>query len=180
MNIVEKNIPITMIRPDMDGIPVYPIPEDYSIRLYRAGDKVSWVELQSYADKFNKIDIELFHKSFGHDENSLSQRMFFLLSPDKEIIGTAAAWFDNDYHGEKYGRIHWVAIHPNYQGKGLSKPLLSMVCQKLIQLGHDKCYLTTSSARIPAINLYFKFGFKAEIISPEDETVWKDIKRILN
>ena len=149
----------------MNNIPAYSLPENYSIRPYRAGDEASWVELQKCADKFNKIDIELFRKSFGRNENILSQRMFFLLAPDKKIIGTAAAWFDNDYHGEKYGRIHWVAIHPDYQGKGLSKPLLSTVCQKLIQLGHEKCYLTTSSARIPAIKLYLKFGFKEERVT---------------
>jgi len=175
-----KNAPVKMILCDMDGIPAYPLPDNYSIRPYKPGDEASWVELQSCADKFNKIDIELFRKSFGYDENILSQRMLFLLSPDKKIIGTAAAWFDNNYHGEKYGRIHWVAIHPDYQGKGLSKPLLSMVCQKLIQLGHDKCYLTTSSARIPAIKLYLKFGFEAEIINQKDENVWKDIKKALN
>ena len=175
-----KNAPVKMIRLDMNNIPAYSLPENYSIRPYSPGDEALWVELQKCADKFNKIDIKLFYKSFGHDENLLTQRIFFLLSPDKKIIGTAAAWFDNNYHGKKYGRIHWVAIHPDYQSKGLSKPLLSMVCQKLIQLGHDKCYLTTSSARIPAIKLYLKFGFEPQIISSKDEIIWKDIKRILN
>ncbi len=157
-----KNVPIKMIRYDMDGIPFYPLPENYSIRAYAPGDENAWVELQKRADKFNKIDLELFHKSFGYDKNILVQRMLFLLNSGKKIIGTASAWFDNDYDGGKYGRIHWLAIHPDYQGKGLSKPLLSATCQKLVELGHDKAYLTTSSARIPAINLYLKFGFIKE------------------
>ena len=149
----------------MDGIPVYSLPEGYSIRAYTPGDENSWVELQKSADKFNKIDLELFHKSFGYDADILAQRMLFMLDSGKKIIGTATAWFDNDYHGEKYGRIHWVAIHPDYQGKGLSKPLMSAACEKLVELGHNKAYLTTSSARIPAINLYLKFGFIKERVT---------------
>ena len=157
-----KNISIKMVRPDMDGIPFYPLPENYSIRAYAPEDENAWVELQKRTDKFNKIDLELFHREFGYDTDILAQRMFFLLDSGKKIIGTATAWFNNDYHGEKYGRIHWVAIHPDYQGKGLSKPLLSTTCRKLVELGYDKAYLTTSSTRIPAINLYLKFGFVKE------------------
>ena len=169
-----------MIRPNMDNIPVYPLPDSYSIRAYTPGDENSWVELQSRTDKFNKIDIDLFHKSFGYDTEILSKRILFLLNPHGKIIGTASAWFNDDYHGEKYGRIHWVAIHPDYQGKGLSKPLLSAACKKLVSLGHCKTYLTTSSARIAAINLYLKFGFEPEINTPEDKIIWKSIQDILD
>ena len=169
-----------MIRYDMNGIPVYTLPEDFSIRTYEPGDENFWVELQKHADKLNKIDLELFHKSFGYDEGVLAQRMFFLLDYDKKIIGSAAAWFNDDYHGERYGRIHWVAIHPEHQGKGLSKPLLSAACERLVSLGYRKAYLSTSSARIPAIKLYLKFGFLPEILNSEDETVWNTIMRACN
>ena len=155
----------------MDNIPVYPLPEGFSFRFYVPGDENSWVKLQSNADKFNKIDLDLFRREFGNDADILKQRMLFLLNPEGEIIGTAAAWLNNDY-----GRVHWVAVHPDYQGKGLSKPLLSAVCEKLVLLGHDKAYLTTSSARIPAINLYLEFGFLPQIIGPDDKKIWESLK----
>lgn len=160
----------------MDNIPVYPLPEGFSFRSYAPGDEDDWVELQSRADKFNKIDVALFHREFGYDADILKQRMLFLLNSRDKIIATATAWFDDDYQGEKYGRVHWVAIHPDYQGKGLSKPLMSSICEKLVELGHDKAYLTTSSVRIPAINLYLKFGFVPHIITPEDKKIWNALK----
>lgn len=163
----------------MDTIPFYSLPEGFSLRSYVPGDENSWVELQKCADKFNKIDLSLFHRAFGCDTEILKQRMLFLLNQEGKIIGTAAAWFDDDYHGEKYGRVHWVAIHPDYQGQGLSKPLMSAVCEKLVKLGHAKAYLTTSSARIPAIKLYLKFGFIPEIITPDDKKIWEALKLYL-
>lgn len=165
-----------MIRPTMDKIPLYPLPEVFSFRFYAPGDENSWVELQRNADKFNKTDTDLFHRVFGCNTEILKQRMLFLLDPQGKIIGTAAAWFDDDYQGERYGRVHWLAVHPDYQGQGLSKPLLSAVCEKLVELGHAKAYLSTSSARIPAINLYLKFGFVPQIITPEDKKIWEALK----
>lgn len=92
-------------------------------------------------------------------------------------IGTATAWFDNDHNGLPCGRLHWVAMVPKLQGQGLAKPLLTTVCQRLRELGHTRAYLTTSSERIPAINLYLGFGFAPEIKDLHDSELWDDIQR---
>ena len=58
--------------------------------------------------------------------------------------------------------MHWVAILPAYQGRGLAKPLLAQVMQTMAVLGHRQVYLTTQRFRRAAIGLYTSFGF-AEI-----------------
>ena len=94
-------------------------------------------------------------------------------------MGTATAWFDENHRGRPFGRVHWVAVVPENQGCGLSKPLLSRVCSALRELGHEDAYLTTSTVRVPAIRLYMQFGFVPEINSEEDTRVWGEMEKYL-
>jgi GNAT superfamily N-acetyltransferase len=180
MNIIDKNLPVSMVQVNMYKFPVYPIPETYTIRFYRPGDEKNWLDIQRGADKFNQIDANLFDETFGTDKEILVQRILFLCNSENKTIGTAAAWFNDYYHGDKYGRVHWVAIHPDFQWKGLSKPLLSTTCQRIRDFGNNKCYLTTSSARIAAINLYLNFGFIPEVSNSKDESIWNSLKQHCN
>jgi len=78
--------------------------------------------------------------------------------------------------GQRYGRVHWVAIVPEMQGKGLSKPMLSVVLDRLRELGHGRAYLTTNTVRTAAINLYLKFGFAPDIRAPHEVGAWRDVR----
>ncbi len=64
--------------------------------------------------------------------------------------------------GDEWLRIHWVAIAPAYQGRGLAKPLVAAACLRLRALGHVWAYLTTSTSRLPAVSLYTKFGIRSK------------------
>ncbi len=97
-------------------------------------------------DLCNKISINVFRKTFGSNIRLLKQRQCYLMTSEGRFVGTATAWFNNDYYGRKIGRIHWVAIVPDMQGNGLSKPLLSCVCKRLQSLNHNQAYLTTLRA----------------------------------
>jgi len=92
------------------------------------------------------------------DPDELAKRQFYLCRGEK-VIGTATAWLGRDYKDGSYGRVHWVAIRPAYQGQGLSRPLMSEVLRALKRLGHERAYLTTSRRRPIAIRLYKSFGF---------------------
>ncbi|HEY2933181.1 MAG TPA: GNAT family N-acetyltransferase [Acidobacteriota bacterium] len=161
-----------MTRENLDFIPAFDLPPDYFLRWYRPGDERHWVEIQRQADRYNAITPDLFERQFGANKDMLLQRQCFLTDRSGAPIGTATAWFNPDYRGKPYGRVHWVAIVPEMQGRGLSKPLLSAVCNRLRQLGHLRAYLTTAPQRTPAIHLYLKFGFLPEITGPEDAEVW--------
>jgi GNAT superfamily N-acetyltransferase len=180
MGISEQNIPVTMVRPHLEEIPAHTLPASYFLRTYRPGDEQAWVEIQTAADRYNTITSDLFVREFGRDKSVLVERQLYICDADDAAIGTAAAWFSNSYRGQLFGQVHWVAIVPHKQGLGLSKPLMAAVCDRLKELGHSQAYLTTSTARIPAINLYLQFGFKPQIDNTEDAEVWRKLQSHLN
>jgi GNAT superfamily N-acetyltransferase len=189
------NVDLTMVRGDLDGIPAFPLPDGYAIRPYAPGDERAWVDLQSAADAYNVITPALFRRAYGDDVEELGLRLFMLVGPtgaavgtgtrlgtgprfdDDVPVGTAAAWFGDRKGDPSWGRVHWVAIHPAHQGRGLAKPLLSRVCTVLRELGHTRAYLTTGSARVAAIALYLRFGFVPAVDGPDDEAAWAELLR---
>ena len=168
---------VTMVRSDLQDLPRHAVPDGFAIRPYAPGDELSWVRIQSAADAYNVIVADLFRAQFGDDTLELGRRLFMLEDAAGTAIGTAAAWFGGARRGPAVGRVHWVAIHPAHQGRGLAKPLLSRVCHALRALGHESAYLTTSTARVPAIALYLSFGFVPEIAGPHEAAAWAALQR---
>ena len=170
-----KLIPVDMIRASLDDLPVHPLPEPYRIRWYREGDEQTWLRIQGVADEYDDITAAMFERGFGEDRAALPQRQAFLCDADGVEIGTASAWFDNGYRGERWGRVHWVAIVPECQGRGLSKPLLAAVCNRLKELGHVRATLDTQTVRLRAIRVYLSFGFVPDIRTDASRQAWEAV-----
>ncbi|PQV63430.1 Ribosomal protein S18 acetylase RimI [Abditibacterium utsteinense] len=147
---------VQMARPHLNNWAASSLPAGFSIRVYQSGDEVNWRAIQERADPFNSFDDTTFATWFGDDEAVLRARQRYLLAPDGQVIGTATAWFDNS----QTGRVHWVAIVPEYQGRRLARPLLWVIGQTLRELGHTSAVLTTSIERPVAIALYRTLGFE--------------------
>lgn len=162
MNI--ENISVTMNRPTLTNLPDFALPPGYRLRWYQPGDEAAWVAIHMAADPYHHFDDTDFIEEFGADQTVLVARQAYLCPIDTNgiedtPIGTATAWYGVDETRQSEGLVHWVAIHPDAQGQGLAKPLLSFICNRLHELGHHRAYLNTATVRIPAINLYLKFGF---------------------
>lgn len=165
-----------MMRENLDDFPEFALPKHFSMRWYQPGDENIWRQVQSVADKLNEITPELFSKQFGNDMSLISQRQIYLLDSQGRAIGTATAWFNDNFEGSRVGRIHWLAILPEHQGNGLGKPLMTGLCRRLKNLGHARTYLSTASMRIPAINLYLKFGFAPLIRNEAEAAIWSELQ----
>lgn len=179
MSFIEQNIKVVMERASLEALPSYDLPQGFALRWYVAGDETAWRQIQAAADLHNDITADLFLKTFGNDPTAHRQRICFLMTATGEPIGTAAAWWGEEGTKGQRGRVHWVAILPAFQGRGLAKPLLTAVCQRLRELGHSSAYLTTSAARLPAINLYRQFGFVPVIRDELERSVWQEIELYL-
>jgi GNAT superfamily N-acetyltransferase len=169
------NVPLTMIRESLDNLPTHRLPPDFSVRWYLPGDEAHWLQIHLEADHLNPITPDLFTKQFGSNGDLLKQRQCYLMGAKNEPIGTATAWFNDDFEGGGWGRVHWLAILPQYHGRGLANPLLRAVCQRLRELGHERAYLTTSALRLPAIRLYRSFGFMPFIRNQDEAAAWSQL-----
>ena len=167
-----KSFGVTMIRLDMRNIPQHALPPGYAMRAYRPADEELWVAINNQADTLQDITLKDFEDSYSGDIEGLRERMFFLREEGGRDVGTVTAWYDNERFGRRFGRIHWLAIMPEFQGRGLAKPMMTVAMNRLAEL-HDRAFLTTSTARPIAIKVYLNFGFVPCIHRDEDEEAWR-------
>lgn len=118
-----KYVPVDMFWDDLSDIPEYPLPEGYSMRLFRQGDANTWVRVWQAAESILKeLSRKTFDREFSRDLPAMPKRCLFLVSPDGRDVGTVTAWYDRNFAGKPWGRIHWVAIVPEFQGASSASP----------------------------------------------------------
>lgn len=174
-----KHIPVTMARETLDDLPEFTLPEGYSLRTYRAGEADVWAGIEAAVGEFADPAQALAHfrREFGPHEAEMEQRCLFLLDADGFPVGTTTAWYSNDFQGRPAGRIHWVGIVPEQQGRGLAKPLLS-AAMRILAERHDRAYLTTQTTSWVAVRVYLDFGFAPVPGTPDFEEAWSLLARL--
>ncbi|MCB0689888.1 MAG: GNAT family N-acetyltransferase [Saprospiraceae bacterium] len=174
-------IPVTMILEKLEGFPPFPALPEYDIRTFQPGQKEDWACLQSTTDSFKNSDEARIHfdHEFGPHYADMSDRCFFLFDQNNTCIGTAMAWFASDPFAKDYGRLHWVAIHPDWRGRGLGKYLINHTVRQMSRW-HEKVYLTTQTTSFVAIAIYLDLGFKPLVSSKMDRKAWELLSGILD
>jgi RimJ/RimL family protein N-acetyltransferase len=170
-----QRLPLMMIHP-LSNIPSYPLPEPYKIRNFEQNVEEIWASILTKAGEFPSIDagVDRFRQEFAPHLDEVRQRMFFIEDVNGEAIGTATAWF-GELDGEKMGRIHWVGIVPEHQGKRLAKPMLTFLLQQLAKK-HEKAYLKTQTTNLIAINAYLNLGFVPFTKDETEADIWEVVK----
>ncbi|QCJ44479.1 GNAT family N-acetyltransferase [Bacillus sp. S3] len=177
-----KRIRLKMVRKDLLDIPQYELPPGFRMRLFEKGDEHHWAKVETSAGEFKDEEaaLERFNKEFGDDIDEMTRRCVFIENENGEVIGTTTAWYgDLNDDGEIWGRIHWVGVVPDYQGKKLSKPLLS-AAMNILAKHHSKAYLTSQTTSYQAVNMYLNYGFEPYITDPSCEEAWGLLETVLN
>ncbi|MGH7143009.1 MAG: GNAT family N-acetyltransferase [Planctomycetota bacterium] len=179
-----KNVRVTMLRESAQPTLQFDLPPEYRFRPFRSGDETTWTAIQRAAEPFLTIDDKLFGEQFGAHPEALPERMLFVESAaDGAAIGTITAWWKPGWRdGREWGQIHWVAIMPAHQGKGLSKPMMTRAMNLLLKY-HVRAMLSTSTGRLYAIKVYLDFGFvpaPEDLAQPETRAAWQAVSRNLN
>lgn len=160
----EKPIIITMLKPSLNDIINSPLPKGYHIRNFKQGDRDIWIKLYNSLDEYYFVTAKDFDESFGTKYSLLEQGMFFLCYKDKEV-GTITAWPEEDIDGKKTSRLHWAGVNKNHRGKHLGSALVSYILTHMKKQGCESCVLSTNEKRLPALHMYFKFGFVPVLLS---------------
>ena len=172
-------IPVDMVREDLASIPAAAPPKGYSFGVINREQIGLWLDIERDAETFFDIGSDIFAGSFGTDMAAISDRCYILYDDRGCGIGTISAWIGETPRGRDYGRIHWVALRPAYQGRGLGKILMSYGLEQLKNRNHKRAILSTQSDRIPAINLYLHYGFLPLISTKADEIAWHEVSERL-
>lgn len=170
-----------MVRRDLKTIPDYRIFDDeFTIRLIEPDEQREWPSLTFAAGEFTTLyaAIERFKREFGPHIDEFYKRNLVLTYRQKTIVGTATAWFSDDFRGQPMGRLHYFAIHPDFQGKNLARPLLCATMRKLAEF-HTNAYLSTQPRSVIAIRLYLEFGFHPLLSDDSSRMKWLLLKDLL-
>lgn len=171
----DKLINVTMVRSSLDNLPDFPLPRPYQLRLFQPGGERAFDDIWVAADECGQAHAGLFAEEFAARIADVPARMHFLVDESGRPVGTATAWYNPDFQGARWGNVHWVAIKPEAQGKGLAKPLMAAVLKRIKALGDTRAYLITQTVRLTAIRLYMDLGFEPLIKTAEDQEHWRGI-----
>jgi ribosomal protein S18 acetylase RimI-like enzyme len=170
-----RNDSVEMVLEQLAPLPVLEVP-GVVIRRMRGNDEGGlWTTLQQAAEPFGPIADDLFQKEFGFDEPAVIERCYLALDEQTgTVVGTCSGWYGKGDR-EHWGRIHWVATHPEYQRRGIARAMLHIALNRMHALGHEKAYLVTSTGRLGAIRLYRELGFVPDLSRPNAAEHWDGI-----
>lgn len=177
MGRIERNQDIVMEAESLRRLHVI-VPSGFAIRPFQSRDVEIWTAIQAAADQYNVITDDLFHANFGSDPSMHHDRILMACDSHGTPVGTASAWIGEGPR-RGVGRLHWVAVLPKHQGRGLGRALVQQVLNRLTELGHSAAYLTTGAARLAAIHVYDECGFHARIATESDREAWQAISGVL-
>ena len=83
--------------------------------------------------------------------------MFFVACIDERIVGSVMAGYD----GHR-GWINYLAVLPEYQGKGIAAQLMNRAEERLRHVDCPKINLQVRTSNTKVIEFYKKIGFKVD------------------
>jgi len=162
---LDKTIPyhdLIMCRRAGTPLPAAIWPAGYRLVGFAAGDEHAWAEIESAVLEFDSQAEALayFRKEYLPFLPELERRAFFVQAADGRKVGTATIWWE--YTGKRrVPAVHWVGVHPAYQGLGLGKALVNQAMQEFLAIEGDvDIYLHTQTWSYRAIGIYLQAGFR--------------------
>ncbi len=174
-----KYYELLLKRNNLDDIPEYHLPKGCKFVFYKSGDRDAWIDIEKSAKEFESYGqgLESWNKYYEGKDSELVNRMVFVENENGEKIATASAFYDI-YGRDKSGAgwLHWVAVRREYQGRGLSKPLIAYVLNVMRLLGYTHAKIPTQTTTWLACKIYLDFGF---VPVPENAVNSRDGWRII-
>lgn len=173
-----------LLEREISDMPEYSLPAGYRFVSYSDGDRERWIDIEMSAKEFITYEqgLESWNRFYANSLAILPDRMFFVENEEGEKIATATAFYN--IHGRDTsgaGWLHWVAVKREYQGKGLSKPLITYVINVMKNLGYSHAKIPTQTNTWLACKVYLDLGFLPikENLEHSYEG-WKIVKELTN
>ena len=134
--------------------------DGYNFRFFESeSDIENWCKIETSVGEFDSYEdaYKHFQYEFSPHINELKKRCIFILDKNNQPIGTSTGWFSNL---DIKNHLHWIAVCPEHQGKGLGKAVSQMavtVCTK--HNPNEAIWLGTQTGSYVAVTIYNKLGF---------------------
>ena len=150
-----------LLESDITEVPQYELPKGYRFVSYTDNDRDAWIDIEISAKEFvnYKQGLEAWNRYYGAKLDELPGRMFFIETDEGEKIATATAFYDIHGRDTSNGWLHWMAVKREYQGNGLSKPLITYVLRAMNKLGYVSAKIPTQTNTWLACKVYMDLGF---------------------
>ena len=159
----------------------YELPEGFHYEFYKPGDEEEWVMIHIESGEFTSIEkgLKHFHDFYDSFIEELPKRCVFIVDEvSNEKIGTATISLLEEKEFGYEAAVDWVAIKKKYQGRKLSKPLISKFMEITRELGHKQIILHTQTNTWLAAKLYLDYGF--EILNKEEKLGWSILNTLIH
>ncbi len=166
---------------DLSSFKRYELPEGFHYEFFKPGDEEEWVRIHIESGEFTSIEkgLKHFHDFYDYFIDELDKRCVFIVdSSTLEKVGTATISLLEEKEYGYEAAVDWVAIKRSYQGKGLSKPLISKFMEIARDLGHTSLILHTQTNTWLAAKLYLDYGF--EILNTEEKIGWSILRTLVD
>lgn len=185
---LDKSLPhigVIMEKRDTAAYPRFELPKGYRFSAFEPGFEARWARLQhlvGHVDSLQEAE-EVFQSGFllgcGTDwaqprpperrdipaeafpcYEEMRRRLLFVTDAAGDVVGTGVLW-PGRHFGIERQRLHWVAVHPDHQGRGIAKALVTRLLDLYNELGYaGYVYLTSQTWSYRALSVYGKFGFR--------------------
>lgn len=160
-----------MRRANLDKLPALPhLPKGYELKIATVQDAKEIATLLKTA--YSPFWTAFRAKYILLDAEDV-KRTYIVMFQNKPIATASARIAPGLYSGSGY--VHWVAVHPKHQGKGLGYIVSLAVLQHLKDIGCKDAVLQTDPSRLPAVKLYLKLGFLPEYVYPSQKNLWEKV-----
>jgi GNAT superfamily N-acetyltransferase len=137
------------------------LPQGFSFCHFTPRNVDDWSRIETSVLEFasEKLAKSYFEATFLPCEEELRKRCLFVLNAEGVPVATANAWYVDSDLGYQ-ALLHWVAVCPEYQGRGIGKAVVKKALSVFSRLdeGHS-VWLHTQTWSHVAIRMYHSLGF---------------------
>lgn len=175
-----KYYELIMTYNDTSRYEYYQLPAGFHFAFYEDGDEEEWINIHIESGEFTSYEEghKYFHNFFGHFLEDLPNRCIFIIDDETNQKIASVTISPPNRESNDHAIIDWLAITRAYQGKHLSKPLLSKAIRVANLLHHHKLILHTQTTTWLAVKIYLDFGF--EILNKDETIGWGIIRTLTN
>lgn len=139
-------------------------PEGFFLRGFQPGDEAVWAALEHEIGDFPSREEarDYFTRTYAPHSRELARRCWFALDSRGRAVGTCTAWRDPGKDGKSVASLHWLAVSPEVQGRGLGRVLCRAALSVFREAGEFPVYLHTQPWSWKALFLYVQEGFRLQ------------------